>query len=201
MVDRDDEGIARQEANETFQSITDLDEIADTMFIAITFLLAALASWTTFAFDRVDGIPLIEQAYIVFAVSCAGMISVSVYFLASSLSPRGFYGQSVGQKFLNHQWLLWRNQDPVDVEMYHTRRQNIDSEADLKAQYEEWLDEYDPGTSISSRESFEFSRLLNYKYVARQKARNVAYGVALLRIAVILLAIIIFVSLLAPFAS
>lgn len=200
MTDRDDESIARQEADETFRSITDLDSIADTMFVAITFLLAALATWTSFAFGRLSGSVYLEGIYIVLVIVCALLIAGSVFFLSISLAPRGFYGENIGERFLDHSWLLWRNDDAVGYREFADRRGDIAEEADLRNEYEQWLDQYDPDTTLSSRESFEFSRLLNYKTVARAKARHTAYGIALLRIAVILLVLLILVTLLGPLA-
>lgn len=198
MVDRDDEAIARQEADETFQSISDLDNISDTMFVAITFLLTGVATWTGFAFDRLAGDPVLQWLYVVLAIGCVLSIVGSVFFLAASLTPRGFYGRVVGERFLDHRWLLWRNDDPVDVETYRENREGVTDEAELARRYEDWLDDYDPGVELTSRESFEFSRLLNYKVVARIKARNTAYGVAFLRIAITLFVVLVVLGLIGP---
>lgn len=196
-MERDDEAIARQEANETFRSITDLDSISDTMFVAITFFLAAVATWTTFAYGRLDGMETVQSVYVGLVILCVVTITACVVFLSLSLSPRGFYGDAVGDRFLGHPVLLWRNDDPGNLREFRDKRRTVRSEDDLASAYEDWLREYDPGTTLSSRESFEYSRLLNYKLVARIKAHNTAYAVALFRAATLLFATLIVFSLLA----
>ena len=199
MADRDDEAIARQEADETITSISNLDSIGDTMFVAITFFLAALAAWTPFALGRLSQFPRAQQVAIALTVGCALAIGGCVFVLAISLAPRAFYGSAVGTQFLNDSWLLWRNDDPGGIKAFREQRDDIESERDLQAAYESWLADYDPDTDINSKESFEFSRLLNYKLVARIKAHYTAYGVALFRIATILFVILVVITLLTPF--
>lgn len=200
MSDRDDEAIAKQEADETVNSISNLDSIGDTMFVAITFFLTALATWTPFALQRLSHLQRVQQVVIGLTIGCALAIGGCVFFLAVSLAPRAFYGSAVGSQFLDNSWLLWRNDDPGHVAEFKTRREAVESESDLRAEYETWLARYDPEANISSKESFEFSRLLNYKLVARIKAHYTAYGVALFRIATILFVSIVIITLLAPFA-
>lgn len=198
MADRDDEAIARQEADDTAESIADLDNISDTMFVAVTFLLAALATWTTFAYGRLDGAPTLKTLYVALAVLCVAAVTGCVVSLSLSLSPRGFYGRAVGDRFLDHPWLLWRNDDPGGIEEFRARRDRVGSTDELRESYEEWLDRYDPGADVTSREAFEFSRLLNYKLVARIKAHHTAYAVALFRIATVVFALVIVLSLVVP---
>lgn len=199
MSDRDDEAIARQEADETVNSISNLDSIADTMFVAVTFFFAALATWTPFALDRLRHLHRTQQVAIGLTVACAVAIVGSVYFLAKALAPRAFYGPAVGSQLLDSSWLLWRNNDPGRLADFKERREAVESEADLRAEYETWLSRYDRDTDITSNESFEFSRLLNYKLVARIKAHYTAYGVALFRIATVLFVALLVVTLGAPF--
>lgn len=200
MSDRDDEAIAKQEADETVNSISNLDSIGDTMFVAITFFLTALATWTPFALQRLSHLQRVQQVVIGLTIGCALAIGGCVFVLAVSLAPRAFYGSAVGNQFLDNSWLLWRNDDPGHVAKFKTRQEAVESETDLKAEYETWLARYDPKADISSKESFEFSRLLNYKLVARIKAHYTAYGVALFRIATILFVSIVVITLLVPFA-
>jgi hypothetical protein len=119
-----------------------------------------------------------------------------MYFLAESLVPRQFYGDGVGERFLDYRWLLWKNDDPAGINSFE-RQGDIESPGDLRDAVENWIEEYDDETTVDSEEMFIYSRLLNYKLVARHKARNTAYGMALLRIAVVCLGILILIGLIA----
>ncbi len=201
MDNRDDKAIAKQEADETVNSISNLDSIGDTMFVAITFFLTALATWTPFALQRLDQFQNARYIVIALVIACALSIGGCVFVLAISLAPRAFYGSAVGRQFLDNSWLLWRNDDPGYVQVFKDRREAVESESDLRAEYNRWLSQYDPDVDITSKESFEFSRLLNYKLVARVKAHHMAYGVALFRIATFLFVVLVVVTLLTPFAT
>lgn len=194
MTQRDDEAIARQEANDTFQSITDLDSIADTMFIAVTFLLTAVATWTAFAFDQLEAVAGFQELYTLLIIACVLSVAASVFFFSISLVPRSFYGSSVGSPFLTHRWLLWANDDLTESDWY--RLDSVSEEEDIKRKYEEWLEEeFAPDVGLSSRATVEFARLCNYKHVARIKARNNAYGIALFRVSVVLFVALIIVGI------
>jgi hypothetical protein len=201
MAERDDEAIAKQEADETVESISNLDDIGDTMFVAVTFFLAALATWTPFALRRLGQMQRARYVVIALVVCCAVAIGGCVFFLAISLAPRAFYGPDVGGQFLDDAWLLWRNDDPGAIKKFKQRRDAVNSESDLREGYEWWLKRYDSDVDISSKESFEFSRLLNYKLVARTKAHYTAYGVAFFRIATLLFVVLVAVTLLVPFVA
>ncbi|MFC6864372.1 hypothetical protein ACFQGE_13000 [Halomicroarcula sp. GCM10025817] len=192
--------IAKAEADETFRSISNLDSISDTAIVGITFLLAALGTWITFAYNRLAGLLWAQGLFVALGVVCVLMIVLSITFLTDALAPRKFYGEGVGQRFLDHRWLVWRNDDPVDLQRY-ARSGDIETPADLEDAVESWIDDYDQDTTVDSKTAFEYARLLNYKVVARQKARNTAYGMAFLRIAVVALASLIVVGLLAPFLT
>lgn len=192
--------IAEAEADETFRSISNLDSISDTAIVGITFLLAALGTWITFAYSRLAGMLWAQGLFVALGVLCVLMIVLSISFLTDALAPRKFYGEGVGQRFLDHRWLVWRNDDPVDLQRY-SRDGDIETPADLEDAVESWIDDYDQDTTVDSKTAFEYARLLNYKVVARQKARNTAYGMAFLRIAVVALAGLIVVGLLAPFLT
>lgn len=186
--------IARREADDTFQSIANLDSIGDTAIIGITFLLAALGTWVTFAFPRLSASPPLRVAFVLIALASVFTTVASVYYLVDSLAPRRFYGSAVGERFLDHKWFPWRNDDPTDLERF--ARTDIDSPADLRRAVEAWIEAYDEDTTVDSEEAFAYSRLLNYKLVARHKARNTAYGMAFLRLAVVMLGVLIAVGLL-----
>lgn len=191
--------IARDEADETFRSIANLDNISDTAIVGITFLLAALGTWITFIYPRLSGTPLVRTVFAVVAILSVLAILLSVYYLVDALAPRRFYGEDVGTRFLDHKWLPWRNDDPTDIERFD--RREIESPEDLRAAVETWIREYDEDTAIDSKAAFQYSRLLNYKLVARHKARNTAYGIAFLRLAVVALGVLIGIGLLEGLAT
>ncbi len=186
--------VARIEGEETFQSISNLDNIGDTAIVGITFLLAALGTWVTFAYPRLSSTPVIRGAFVLLALASVAATLASMYYLVDSLAPRRFYGDGVGDRFLDHKWLPWLNDDPTDLDRFS--RTEIDSPADLERAVEEWIDGYDEDTEIDSEAAFQYSRLLNYKLVARHKARNTAYGMAFLRLAVVCLGLVITVGIL-----
>jgi len=185
--------IARSEGEETAQSIANLDNIGDTAIVGITFLLAALGTWVTFAYPRLSSTPAIRGAFIILALASVAATLASMYYLVDSLAPRRFYGDDVGDLFLDHKWFPWRNDDPTDLGRFN--RTEIDSPADLRTAVEEWIDDYDEDTTVDSEEAFQYSRMLNYKLVARHKARNTAYGMAFLRLAVVCLGLVIAVGI------
>jgi hypothetical protein len=188
--------IARDEADETAQSISNLDNIGDTAVVAITFLLAALGTWVGFVYSNIAPIPQLRIIFVTIASLSVVTTVLSMYFLAESLVPRQFYGDGVGERFLDYRWLLWKNDDPAGINSFE-RQGDIESPGDLQDAVENWIEEYDDETTVDSEETFIYSRLLNYKLVARHKARNTAYGMALLRIAVVCLGILILIGLIA----
>lgn len=190
---RADLAIARDEADETFESIANLDNIGDTAIVGITFLLAALGTWTTFIYPALEGHPAVRVLFVLLVVISVLATIASVYYLVNSLAPRQFYGGNVGERFLDHHWIPWLNDDPVNLERFS--RTEIDSPADLEGAVEGWIDRYDADTRVDSEEAFVYSRLLNYKLVARHKARNAAYGIAFLRLAIVVLGLVVIMGL------
>jgi hypothetical protein len=186
--------IAQDEATETSQSIANLDNISDTAIVGITFLLAALGTWVTFIFPRLSDSRLIQSAFAGITILTVVAILSSVYYLVDAMAPRRFYGDGVGDRFLDYKWLPWLNDDPVDIERYD--RTEIESPSDLREAVEAWVAEYDADTTVDSWAAFQYSRLLNYKLVARHKARNTAYGMAFLRLAVVGLGVLIVIGVL-----
>lgn len=186
--------IARQEAADTFQSIANLDNIGDTAIVAITFFLTALGTWVTFAYPHLAANPPLRVVVVTITIAAVICTVGSIYYLVASLAPRRFYGSGVGDRFLEHPWLLWRNDDPADLERFS--RGEIETVDDLEAAVETWVDDYDQDAQVDSETAFAYSRLLNYKLVARHKARNTAYGLAFLRLAVVFLGLLIVLSLL-----
>lgn len=185
--------IAREEADETFRSIANLDNIGDTAIVGITFLLAAIGTWVTFAYPQLVSSPELHAVFVALTLASVTATLVSMYYLVDALAPRRFYGDGVGSRFLEHKWLPWRNDDPMDLQRFS--RVEIESPADLRTAVDEWIEAYDEDTTVDSEETFQYSRLLNYKLVARHKARNTAYGMAFLRLAVVCLGLVIATSL------
>lgn len=188
--------IATKEGNDTFDSITDLDNLNDTALVGITFLLTALVTWTAFAYSRVIEIQWLAYSYITITIGCLVAAIGCVYFLTTALSPRGFYGEDVGQSFFTHKWLLWNNQDPLSLSNFE--RVGGSDEKELGSHVDDWIDGYDPNRSINTYEDFMYSRLLNYKYVARIKAHHTAYAMALFKIATVLLGLLVLLGLVGP---
>ena len=196
MDDTETLEIARDEADETAQSISNLDNIGDTAVVAITFLLAALGTWVGFVYSNITPIPQLRIIFVTITSISVITTVLSMYFLAESLVPRQFYGDGVGERFLDYRWLVWKNEDPAEINSFE-RQGDIESPGDLQDAVENWIKEYDDETTVDSKEMFIYSRLLNYKLVARHKARNTAYGMAFLRIAVVCLGILILIGLIA----
>ncbi len=191
--------IATKEGNDTFESITDLDNLNDTALVGVTFLLTGLVTWTAFAYSRVIEIQWLAYTYFSITIGCVVATVGCVYFLTTALSPRGFYGENVGDSFLKHKWLIWRNSDPLNVSNFE--RVADTEETDLGSNVDDWINGYDPTRAIDSYEEYVYSRLLNYKYVARIKAHNTAYAMALFKIAVVLFGVLVLLGLVGPMAA
>ncbi|WP_435067758.1 hypothetical protein [Haloplanus sp. C73] len=186
--------IASQEADETFQSITDLDSICDTMIVAITFLMSALGVWTGFGYGRLSGFPRVQLVFGALAALCMLATVLSVYHLSRSLFPRAFYGADVGAAFLDRPWVPFVGADSLDLSQFEHAADVDDVEA-LDREFEAWLDRYNPDIDIETHAQFERARLFNYKYVARIKALHTARGIAYLRIAAVFLLFLAVLSL------
>ncbi len=191
--------IAKKEGNDTFTSITDLDNLNDTALVGITFLLTALVTWTAFAYSRVVETLWLTISFFIIAIGCVAASIGCVYFLTAALSPRGFYGKNVGKPFLYHKWQIWKNNEPLNISNFE-RVEDADNE-DLESSVDDWIDRYDPNSSIDSYDDFVYSRLLNYKYVARIKAQHTAYAMALFKIAAVLLGLLVLLGLVGPLAA
>lgn len=190
----DDETIselAKREADETFESITDLDSISDTTIVGVTFLLSAVGVWTSFALNRFPSDSSPERLLVTLTGLCIVTIGCSLYYLIGSLFPRFFYTSDVGTTFLSAPF-------PVPNRDTATADQFID-EDELKSSFEGWLDAYHSETVVQDATDFQLARFHNYKHVARIKARNTAYGLAWLRISIFLFVLIVVFSLLAPY--
>jgi hypothetical protein len=196
-VDDDSTAIASQEADETFQSITDLDSISDTIIVAITFFLSALGVWTGFGYDRLSQLPRVQLVFGVLAALCLIATVLSIYYLSRSLFPRAFYGTDVGQAFLERPWLPFFSADNAGLSTFEHAAE-VDDTDDLDREFEIWLDRYHPDADIESYADFERLRLFNYKYVARIKALYTARGIAYLLLAVVLLLLLAVLTLVAP---
>lgn len=183
--------LAEREADETFASITDLDSISDTTVVGVTFLLSAIGVWTSFALDRFPDGSSAERLFVVLSVLCVGTIGCSLYYLIGSLFPRYFYTDNVGSTFLPSPFpLLNRSTAAAD---------QFDGQTDLESSFEDWLDTYHGEVVVEDNAEFQFARFHNYKHVARIKAKNIAYGLAWLRISVFLFVLVIAFGLLAPY--
>lgn len=191
--------IAQSETDETFQSITDLDNISDTTTIAITFLLAAIASWTNFAVGELDGDLFLQGVFIALTGLTLITIGLSMNYLARSLFPRSFYGNDVGKPFLIHSWRPWDRTQEQEVKQFEYLDDEGKDAEDRRAAFEKFLETYGEPTEIEDHTDFLLARLFNYKRVAQLKAMNTAYGLAWLRIAVVLFILTALVTLIIPY--
>lgn len=185
------ESIALAEADDTFQSITDLDSICDTTLIAVTFLLAAIATWTTFAFDRLSSSRWLQALFVIAVIVTVLVLALAVNQLIRALFPRAFSGPQIGRRFPNSHLLGTRTQGPgVDVMRFSEVLQEEDPE--LAVELESWLDEY-TAAGVSDERGYRLARLFNYKTVARKKAQYTARGLAWFRVSLVgfLIAVVI----------
>lgn len=206
MLDKDSEKeLARREADETRESISDLDNISDTAIVGVTFLLAALGTWTSFVYDRLSDILILEITFIFFVLASAMCALIGVYYFARSLAPRQFYGEGVGDRFLEHPWLPFpkfiAQNDKAEISRFETEPDEVEDTEDLREKFRCWFKDYDPAFELETESGFDLSRFHNYKLVARYKARHTAYGMAYLRLSVLFFAFVLFVGLIGTFVS
>lgn len=186
--------IALAEADDTFQSITDLDSICDTTLIAVTFLLAAIATWTAFAFGRLASTTWVQYLFAFAVVSTVVIVALSVNQLIRALFPRAFAGQAVGERFASGRLLNWRQEAPdTDFQWFEQVTQKQD-ESNLEIELEEWLDDYAP-SEVDDIDSYQFARMFNYKTVARRKAHHTARGLAWFRVSLIAFLLVVVLGL------
>jgi len=186
--------IAHAEADDTFQSITDLDSICDTTLIAITFLLAAIATWTAFAFGRLASTVRIQYLFTVLVVGTLVVVALSVNQLIRALFPRAFSGQAVGERFTSGRLLQGGQEKPETDFQWFERILDEQEETDLEVGLEEWLDEYTP-SGVDDAESYQLARMFNYKTVARRKAHHTSRGLAWFNVSLIAFLVVVIVGL------
>lgn len=191
------ESIALAEADDTFQSITDLDSICDTTLIAVTFVLAAIATWTAFAFDRLSSSRWLQALFVVAVILTVLVLALAVNQLVRALFPRAFTGSRVGERFPSGHLLRTETQGPsVGIARFDEVIQEDDP--DLEAELEDWLDEY-TADGVTDERDYRLARLFNYKIVARQKARHTARGLAWFRISLVMFLVVAIIGLVGGF--
>lgn len=194
MLDGNDIEIVKKEADDTFQSINNLDDISDTLIIGTTFLLAALATWTTFMIPRFSNNTMKKFIFMFLVITCSLIICINVILLSTSLAPRYFYGDNVSKQIAK--WYLpFSNSQSIHIQK--EQYLNLGSESDIKSIFNDWLEEFNPNTSISSKESYEYTRFINYKLVAEKKAKLTSLSLILFYISLILFVIVIIYGLIA----
>lgn len=190
--------IADAEAADTFESISNLDEICDTTLIAVTFLLAAVATWTAFAYGRLEATPRLQLLFGVFVIASVGVLILSVNQLVRALSPRAFYGQKVGEAFGDGVLSMGSASGPsTDVSRFAAVSRHPTEDVPLDVAFDEWLEEYAP-REIEDRTEFALARLFNYKHVARVKAKHTSRGLAWFRLSIILFVVIVVIGISGP---
>lgn len=191
------ESIALAEADDTFQSISDLDSICDTTLIAVTFLLAAIATWTAFAFDRLFSPRWLQAVFVIAVILTVLMLALAVNQLVRALFPRAFTGTEIGDRFPSSHLFGTGTQSPgVDVLRFNEVLQEDDP--DLAVELESWLDEY-TAAGVTDERGYRLARLFNYKIVARQKAQHTARGLAWFRVSLVAFLIVVIIGLVGGF--
>ncbi|WP_330632624.1 hypothetical protein [Halocatena halophila] len=172
--------IATQEANDTFQSISNLDSICDTSIVGITFLLTAIVGWAGFALPR---LPDRSPAWLGVAgtvVLGAVAIFISSFYIVKSLIPRAFYTDSVGEVLID-QPLVPGSTDPTTA---IEATEQATGESSSKAAFDHWLNQYGNDERITSAAAFQYARLFHYKTVAQMKATATTHAIVWFRVAV-----------------
>lgn len=197
--------IAEDEIDDTFDSITDLDNISDTTVLAITFLLSAQVSLSTLVLQStilVSGTTRI--IFILLGIATMGLTFLSINAIIKSLLPVGYYSDGVAEPLLADTWGPWSGDSSPQFEPLN---EHLGSQPDDEAEstYQEFaadfVDDYGSDDSVDDYSDFQFAKLYHYKQVGERKARYSGTGLAWLRLAILAFVLqfgVAFVSLLAP---
>lgn len=108
MDDADLREITQVENDDTFASIPDLHGIGDTTVLAITFLLSAQVSLTTFVVGSDTPSGWLRIAFVLLWLATMGLTFWSLNAIAGTLLPVSFYSSSAGEVLLDNPWLPFR---------------------------------------------------------------------------------------------
>ncbi len=172
--------IAIQEANDTFQSISNLDSICDTSIVGITFLLTAIVGWAAFALPRLPARSLSWLGVAGTAVLGALAIFISSVYIVKSLIPRAFYTDSVGAVLIDKPLVPGSTDPTTAIEA----TEQATGEHSSKAAFDHWLSQYGNDERITSAATFQYARLFHYKTVAQLKATATTHAIVWFRVAV-----------------
>ena len=197
--------IAEDEIDDTFDSITDLDNISDTTVLAITFLLSAQVSLSTLVLQSttlVSGIPRI--LFILLGVAAMVLIFLSINAIIKSLLPVGYYSDGVAEPLLTDTWRPWAGDSASQFETVNSLAESQPDEETLSTYQEfaaDFIDDYGSEDSLEDYNEFQFAKLYHYKQVGERKAHYSGTGLAWLRLAILAFVLqfgVAFVSLLVP---
>ncbi|NIC00902.1 hypothetical protein [Halobacterium sp. R2-5] len=197
--------IAEDEIGDTFNSITDLDNISDTTVLAITFLLSAQVSLSTLVLQSTALVTgPTRSIFIVLGVTTMGLIFMSINAIVKSLLPVGYYSEGVAEPLLADAWSPWAGDSAPQFETLNDR---LNSQPDDETQptYQnfaaEFVDDYGSEDSVDDYSDYQFAKLYHYKQVGKRKAHYSGTGLAWLRLAILGFVLqfgIAFVTLLIP---
>jgi hypothetical protein len=189
--------IAKEQAEETFESIKNLDNICHTSMVAIAFIISALCVWWTAIGTRINMLPLSREISAALTVACAVCVAFSTSYFVRAIFPRFFFGEIVGSPFVEHPWQPWRADKANLQREFKVRETTAKLSAEEKRKkFLQWIKEY--GKGVKTPNDFQLARFFYYKYVAAIKATNTARGIAWMRLAIILVAVLMIVGVFGP---
>lgn len=183
--------IARAENDDTFASITDLDSIGDTAVLAITFLLSAQVSLTTFVVGTHTLSGNLRVAFVVLALATMGLVFWSLSAVVATLLPVGFYSGSAGEVLLENPWLPLRRSTSDQFGFLETADSDpVEETPDgddvpYRTVASAFVDAYSDRDKVTSVETYQFAKLAHYKRVGQRKAELTGLGLSRLRLAVL----------------
>lgn len=183
MSDTELSDIAAEESGETFDSITDLDNISDTTVLAITFLLSAQVSLTTYVVGAGTLAGRREVGFVVLGLCTMAMIFLSLNAIVKTLLPVGFYGERVGEPLLDRPWIPAVVSTPGQFG-FLSGEESDEPAREPEAVAEEFLETYSPHGDVSSLDEYHVAKLAHLKTVGERKARLTGVGLSWLRWAV-----------------
>jgi len=182
--------MADDEAEDTFDSITDLDNISDTTVLAITFLLSAQVSLSTLVLQSETMVTGgVQWLFVALGITAMALIFLSLNAIVNSLLPVGFYSEGVGEPLLSHPWLPWYGTSAEQYDSVMKMRDGGHDDLD-QSTYEsfvaDFVADYGSADRVEDYDEFRLAKLYHYKQVGKRKAQYAGRGLAWLRLAVLL---------------
>lgn len=181
--------ISEAEAEDTFQSITDLDGIADTSVLAITFLLSAEVTLVGLVLnsDFISSQPL-QMVFSIIALSTTVLIFLSFRSIVLSLLPVGFNGKGLAEASVCDVLGLGddsdRGQNLLTKDRFDTAVKDTDGKETYQTLVTDYFSRYGAIESIESENEYIIAKLTHYKVVGARKAKFTKDGLTWLLSAV-----------------